>query len=442
MADFITIPQTLARFRLANTRVPTCLLADAARLEPGADGLAPCDIVIERDRIASIDPVAVVPDGLPHFDLDRGIVLPRLVDVHTHIDKGHIWHRAPNPDGSFMGARTTVMADREANWTEKDVRKRMDFALRCAFAHGTGALRTHIDSYPKQIPISWPLFAEMRAEWKGRIALQAVALYPIDLAINDDAQFRDLVEMVAKHDGVLGGLTFLGTAPDEKTDAALDAVFAAANANGLDLDFHVDESDSADARTLERIADAALRHKFKGQIVAGHCCSLALADDAERAATIAKVAQARIAVVSLPMCNMYLQDRKAGRTPRWRGVAPLHELANAGVTVMAASDNTRDPFHAYGDLDLIEVYREATRILHFDHAPHPWLKTVAATAGEVMRLPNGRMAVEAPAGMILTRARTMNELLSRPQTDRVVLCAGKQVDRTLPDYRELDEASS
>jgi len=39
---------------------------------------------------------------------------------------------------------------------------------------------------------------------------------------------------------------------------------------------------------------------------------------------------------------------------------------------------------------------------------------------------------------VLTRARTMNELLSRPQSGRVVLCAGKQIDRTLPDYRELD----
>ena len=68
------------------------------------------------------------------------------------------------------------------------------------------------------------------------------------------------------------------------------------------------------------------------------------------------------------MCNMYLQDRVAGRTPRWRGVAPLHELDAAGVTVMVASDNTRDPFYAYGDLDMLEVYREATRILHFDHS--------------------------------------------------------------------------
>ncbi len=433
----LAIPPNTTRFRLVNARVPICLVADASRLTTDADGLAPCDIVIDNGRIAAIGPSGE-NDGLESFDLDHGIVLPRLVDVHTHIDKGHIWHRAQNPNGTHLGARTAVMADRDVNWSAEDVAKRMDFALRCAFAHGTGALRTHIDSYPKQTPISWPVFAEMREEWKGRIALQAVALFPMDRAVTDEAEFRQTVATVAKHGGILGGLTFLGEAPSPKTDAMLDKVFAAAIANGLDLDFHVDESHLPEARSLLQIAEAALRHKFKGNIVAGHCCSLALADDAERAAIIVKVAEAGIAVVSLPMCNMYLQDRTSGRTPRWRGAAPLHELDAAGVTVMVASDNTRDPFYAYGDLDLIEVYREATRILHFDHSDRPWLKTIATTPGEVMRLPHGRMAVGAPAGMIITRARTMNELLSRPQNDRVVLCAGKQVDRTPPDYRELD----
>ena len=433
--SFITIPPNIASYRLANARVPVCLVADAAQLKADADGLARCDIVIDHARIAAIGPVG--PNDLPRFDLDNGIVFPRLVDVHTHIDKGQIWHRAQNPDGTHMGARMAVMGDRDKNWSREDVQKRMDFALRCAFAHGTGALRTHIDSYPKQTPISWGVFAEMREEWKGRIALQAVSLCPIDV-VNDADVFGALVATVAKHGGILGGLTWLGEAPSPKTDTMLDKIFQAAIANGLDLDFHVDESDSPKARSLGQIADAALRQRYKGQIVAGHCCSLALAGDDERAAIIAKVAEAGIAIVSLPMCNMYLQDRGVGRTPRWRGVAPLHELDAAGVTVMVASDNTRDPFYAYGDLDMLEVHREATRILHFDHSDKPWLKTVAATPGEVMRLPHGRMAVGAPAGLVLTRARTMNELLSRPQADRVVVCAGKQVERQLPDYRELD----
>ncbi|MEA2929108.1 MAG: cytosine/creatinine deaminase, partial [Hyphomicrobiales bacterium] len=158
----ISIPPNASAYRLTNARVPVCLVADAAQLKPDADGLAPCDIVIDNGRIAAIGPVGGAKDDLASVDLDRGMVLPRLVDIHTHIDKGHIWPRAQNPNGTHLGARTAVMADRQANWSAEDVRRRMDFALRCAFAHGTGALRTHIDSYPGQTAITWPLFAEMR----------------------------------------------------------------------------------------------------------------------------------------------------------------------------------------------------------------------------------------------------------------------------------------
>ena len=103
MPGFITIPPNVTSYRLTNARVPVCLVADAAQLAPDADGLAPCDIVIDNARIAAIGPA--VQDGLPRVDLDNGIVLPRFVDVHTHIDKGHIWHRAQNPDGTHLGAR-------------------------------------------------------------------------------------------------------------------------------------------------------------------------------------------------------------------------------------------------------------------------------------------------------------------------------------------------
>jgi cytosine deaminase len=146
-----------------------------------------------------------------------------------------------------------------------------------------------------------------------------------------------------------------------------------------------------------------------------------------------------MAVVSLPMCNMYLQDRTARRTPRWRGVAPLHELDAAGIPVMVASDNTRDPFYAYGDLDMLEVWREATRIIHLDHSDRPWMRLLGLNAADHMGLPDhGRLRVGGPADLVLTRARSAEELVSRPQADRIVIVAGKAIDTTLPDYRELD----
>ncbi len=69
-----------------------------------------------------------------------GQVWPGFVDGHTHLDKGHIWPRAANPDGTFYGALTTVFADREANWSAEDIRARFAFGLACAYAHGTVAI--------------------------------------------------------------------------------------------------------------------------------------------------------------------------------------------------------------------------------------------------------------------------------------------------------------
>ncbi len=149
-------------------------------------------------------------------------------------------------------------------------------------------------------------------------------------------------------------------------DPALDRVFGLARDRGLDLDFHADETDDPAARSLGAIAAATLRHGYEGRVTCGHVCSLALQPDA--AATIALVARAGVAIVSLPMCNLYLQDRVPGRTPRWRGITLLHELAAAGVRVCLASDNTRDPFHAYGDGDMLEVFREGVRIGQLDHS--------------------------------------------------------------------------
>lgn len=383
-----------------------------------------------------------MPEGLPSHDMRDGLVLPGFADIHTHLDKGHIFARSPNPDGTFMGALLTAQDDREARWSADDLAQRMDFALRCAYAHGTVAVRTHLDSIGKQTGISWPVFDEMRSCWSSRISLQAVALFPTDMIATERDEFDAIVATVVRYGGVLGGVTFRGEPVSDITHAGLDAVMQAATANGLDLDFHVDESSSPDARTLEAIADAALRNRFTGKILCGHCCSLALMEDADRKRVISKLGEARIAVVSLPMCNMYLQDRIAGRTPRWRGVAPLHELAAAGIDVMIASDNTRDPFYAYGDLDMLEVMREGTRILQFDHPYGQWLDTVSATPASVMGLDGIGLRAGAVADCILVGARTLNELSSRSWSDRIVLRSGKAIKRCLPDYRDLDSLTS
>lgn len=88
--------------------------------------------------------------------------------------------------------------------------------------------------------------------------------------------------------------------------------------------------------------------------------SLAYQPQKELTKTLQAAAKARITIVSLPLVNQWTQDRhaKGGRTPRWRGITLIHESRQAGVPVAIASDNTRDQFYAYGDLDMLEVFNQ------------------------------------------------------------------------------------
>ena len=399
-----------------------------ARAHHDRDGFGLYDIRCMGDKIVAVTPREPAgPD-------QTGILSPLFVDCHTHIDKGHIWARSPNPDGSFMGALETVGNDRRANWSAADVEARMEFSLKCAYAHGTGYLRTHLDSLAPQEDISWPVFQTVRERWKGRIDLQAACLFGIDAA-RDEAWFNRLADIVSKAGGVLGTVTFM--VPD--LEPLLDRVFSKAIELGLELDFHADETDDVNAVSLGAIARAAKRHGYQGRILIGHCCSLARQPDDVVLKTLDAVADVNISVVSLPMCNMYLQDRRQdATTPRWRGVTLLHEMKARGINVCVASDNTRDPFYAYGDLDMLEVYRMATRTCHFDHPVADWPKTVFANPAKAMGLPEPVIEPGAPADFILYEGRTWTELLSRPEANRTLVRGGIVIERTIPGYHELD----
>jgi cytosine/creatinine deaminase len=424
---------------LSRARVPVALIDDAGHLAPDREGLACVDIAIGEGRIRSIAPSEGAVAGA--VDLDHSQVWPAFVDLHAHLDKNHILPRSPNPEGTVPAAVQAVAADRIQHWTANDVRRRFEFALRCAYAHGTSAIRTHLDCEPPQAEITWQVFAELRDKWKGRIELQGVAKYPLELYSTPEG--RNFAAYVAAMGGILGAVTRL---PERSVSehagllpGALDALFALAAQHDLDIDLHVDESGDPEATSLRQVALAKLRHNFPGTVVCGHCCSLATQPEAVAAETMDLCAESGVSIVTLPLINQHLQDRGAGRTPRWRGLTLVHELRNRGVTVAVAGDNCRDPFFAYGDHDMLEVFGQAVRIGHLDLPYGPWPETVTRVPADLMGLKSlGRLRVGEPADLVVFAGRTMSELLSRPQADRWVLRSGKPIDRRLPDFRELD----
>ncbi len=435
----------VGHYWLLNAQVPLSVLRDPVPgATPNLDNLVLLDLQIRAGVIAQIQPAnSSASAGIPSVDLRRGQVWPCFVDIHTHLDKGHVWTRTRNPDGTFASAAQAAHEDwakmgqfyaGDPEHFRADVYRRFNFGLRCSYAHGSQAVRTHISCTSPQTIANLEVFAQLRQEWAGRLELQAVTILALEYFLTPEGE--KLADKVAEVGGILGGVTAMG--PD--LDRQLDRVFILAKERGLDLDFHTDETDDPGAITLRHVAAAALRNDFPNQVVCGHCCSLAVQPPEVAHKTMAMVKEAGIAVVSLPMCNLYLQARNPGHTPYWRGVTLLHELKALGVPVMVASDNCRDPFYGFGDHDGLEVFREATRILHLDTPYGDWPQAITATPARIMGLANrGQIGVGLPADLVLFKGRGFDELLSRSQHDRVVLRQGQAIDTTPPDYSELDD---
>jgi cytosine deaminase len=442
ITGFFILPP-LRHYALRRVNVPKSLLMEAPPGPADTDDLVLCDLVVEDGIIDAVAKAGTIDADLGP-DLDGSLVLPGMLDAHAHLDKGHIVARARNMTGDLIGAAAASGPDRSTRWQAEDVRRRLEFGLRTAYAKGVVAIRTHLDSLAPQPSITFPVLMKLREEWAGRVDIQPSTICPIDIFLTE--QGRELADRVVAMGGNLGsGTRFVAPVSSlvpPEFDLAMENIFKLAEERGLDLDMHVDESSDPEARTLVRIARMAVKRGFKGRILAGHCCALALQTDEFIRETMDSCKDAGIDIVSLPAVNLYLQARgNTRKTPHWRGVTLLHELKAHGLKVAIGGDNVRDPFYAYGDHDMLESFTQAVKIAHLDHPHGDWITAATSIPAEIMQLDGkyGRVGTGRSADLIVLRARDYGEMLSRFQADRVVIRNGRVIDTTLPDYRELDD---
>jgi cytosine deaminase len=140
------------------------------------------------------------------------------------------------------------------------------------------------------------------------------------------------------------------------------------------------------------------------------------------------LAAANIGIVSLPATNLYLQSRKPGVTPAWRGVTRLHELRNGGVTVAVAGDNRQDAFYPFGDYDMLDVFRDAVRIAHLDMPMAGWVDAVSANPAKLMGCAGSfRIEEGARAEFIAFPVRTAVEVFARRGIGRQIVRNGRSI---------------
>ncbi len=372
------------------------------------------------------------PSAVPRCDARGGLLLPAFVDLHVHLDKGLVHPRTGSPEGDLFAGIAASAQDRD-RWTPEELIHRMDFSLRCAYAHGTRALRTHIDFAAADAPPAWDVIEVLAAQWEDRITLQRVALTPLDL-YEDGGVGARIAAKVARTGGVLGAFVYR----NDNLVKKLEKLFALAASYDLDLDFHVDEGLDPEAAGLHEIAGMTPRFSMQGRVVCGHCCSLIAQPLAQAQATLKLVKEAGVTLVTLPTTNVFLQGRRA-ETPAQRGITRMHEARAEDVLIALGSDNHRDAFYPYGDLDLWSAFTLGAQLAHLKQPVSDWLDLITGVPAYMMGLPTvSPVQVGSPADFVLLNARNDSEALARPQHDRVVIRKGQCIDTTLPDYRELD----
>jgi cytosine deaminase len=432
--------------RYLNANVPACSLG--LNLTGPVDPESPsvlCDITVEGGVIKSVTRTASAQGlssaGDTDIDLQGMIVLPGFLDAHTHLDKTHTWDRSPNRTRTFPDAIDTLFQD-EANWTEEDMYRRASYALRCAHANGTVALRTHFNCPAGVLREPYSFFQSLAGEWRDQLTLQYVPLCTTEGYATpvEEAYFRKAKEAGC---AAVGGMPLM----NPNLRGQLDRMFELAAAHEIGLDLHIDENPFPESETLREIARGVLRHEFPFPVTCGHCCSLARQDPERQADTLNLVAHARLNLIPLPMCNLFLMDRRwdsegAPLSPYWRGTTLALEAINLGINVAVASDNVRDAFYAYGDYDMLEVWNQANRILHLDSRLGSSIEAVTSAPALLMGLDSqvGTIAPGKAARLIAIEAPSMNQLLSRSGCRRHVITGEQMRSIPLPEWTELEEA--
>jgi cytosine/creatinine deaminase len=369
------------------------------------------DIHCNASKIELIEPHNPARQG---HNLAGALVMGALAHWHTHLDKTYTIARAQQTEPGLLGAIKACEQDIQT-WTNEDVFSRANTALEESWQAGCRIVRSHINWTAGAEPLAWSVLEELAQQWKGRIELQRVALVKSELF--DDAATSDAIARGIKNrNGMLGAFVHSINA----TAARIESLVQRSRQYELAMDIHLDEEINPHANGLKFLL-TSLGTAEHAPITVSHVCALAVKPVDERNALIDGLAKAGIDVIALPATNLYLQDQSEPTqplTPSLRGIAPVHELKRAGVTVRLSCDNVQDPFYPWGSYDPIDLMHIAAPALQLVSCFDQWSGATACNAIAVGQPSNMTIFPEQSAAS--WPAQSKIQLTSQPPARQLV----------------------
>jgi cytosine/adenosine deaminase-related metal-dependent hydrolase len=293
------------------------------------------DLHIKDGRIQAPEEVRDFPART--IDCEGALVLPGMVEAHTHLDK------------NFLGlpwiANDAGPTRTQKIWRERELKRRLkldagvqaDRQIRRCVALGTTHIRSHIDVDDQVGTRSIEQVLDVKAAWSDRVDIELVA-FPQSGCLVLPGTLDMMARAMELGADVVGGID--PASIDRDPRAHLDAIFGLADRYGRPVDIHLHEPGELGAFCLELIIERVLALSMQGRCVVSHCYCLGMLPSERTLELCTSLAAAGISIMTTG--------------PAGRPAPPLRHLRAVGVEVCSGTDGIRGAFEPFGNGDMLQ----------------------------------------------------------------------------------------
>ena len=371
------------------------------------------DMLIENGKISRIAVGIEAQAGVAVEDGRGEIVIPGLVEAHTHLDKslwGLPWYT------NEVGPK---LLDKIDNERENKKRLNIDPARQSARQSiqsslmGSTHIRSHVDVDTEHG--LWGVEGVMatRDGYRDIIDIELVA-FPQSGLLRRPGTLELMDQAMKAGCEIVGGLD--PCAIDRDPKGHLDAVFGLCQTYGKPLDIHLHEPGEMGLFSTELIIERTRALGMKGKVTISHAFSLG-ADPALVDPVIEQLAALDIAIMTTG--------------PASRPAPPVKKLLAAGVRVCSGNDGIRDTWGPYGNADMLEraMFIGLRNNLRRDDELRLALDVCTTEGAKVMEIAGYGVAAGDTADLVILPGETVAEAIVTRSPKRRVVKRGKVVAR-------------
>ncbi|MFT5706145.1 MAG: cytosine deaminase [Oceanospirillaceae bacterium] len=400
------------------------MLIRNANLPDGRQGI---DIAIKDGKIIEVAPLIKAP-AIKVIEAKGYLVSPPFVDSHFHMDAAlSLGQPRLNESGTLLEG-IELWGELKPHLTVELIKQRALELCRWSIARGTLFIRSHVDICDDRL-LAVDALLEVREEMKPYIDLQLVA-FPQDGFLRYERSRENLMRALDKGVDVVGGIPHFERTMDEGARSVRE-LCEIAQARGLRVDMHCDESDDPHSRHIETLTSETKRLGLEGRVTGSHLTSMHSMDNYYVSKLIPLMRESNMHVVANPLINITLQGRHDSY-PKRRGMTRVPELLEAGINVAFGHDCVMDPWYSMGTHDMLEVANMGLHVAQMTSVKgmRQAFDAVTVNGAKVMGLEGYGLEPGCNADLVILQAANPIEAIQLKANRLFVIKSGKVIARS------------